>query len=109
MIMRDLLFCGTEPDFLKKKQQRFTGGNPVIPYITTLAWTGRVEKYRQEAPYRGTILLDREGSPAPVDMEEYLIGITALQIPAEYDMEAIKAQAIIAGLISASRCREEWD
>ena len=29
-------------------------------------------------------------------MEEYLIGITALQIPAEYDMEAIKAQAIIA-------------
>ena len=69
----------------------------LIPYITTLAWTGRVEGNTDRGAVSGrTILLDREGSPAPVDMEEYLIGITALQIPAEYDMEAIKAQAIIA-------------
>lgn len=69
----------------------------LIPYIATLAWTGRVEGNTGKGNLSGrTILLDRDGALSPVDMEEYLIGITAIQIPAEYEPEAIKAQAIIA-------------
>lgn len=69
----------------------------LIPYITTLAWTGRVEGNTDRGSRTGrVILLDRGGSLSPVGLEEYLIGITALQIPAEYEKEAVKAQAIIA-------------
>lgn len=69
----------------------------LIPYIATLAWTGRVEGNTEKGNLSGrVVLLDRDGSMSPVDMEEYLIGITAIQIPAEYGEEAIKAQAIIA-------------
>ncbi|MEG1901081.1 MAG: SpoIID/LytB domain-containing protein [Clostridium sp.] len=49
----------------------------LLPYIITLAWTGRVE-----GSEKGT--------------EEYLIGIIAAQIDAGYEKETLKAQAIIA-------------
>ena len=69
----------------------------LIPYITTLSWTGRVEGSTARIPRSGkTILLDREGAARSIEREEYLIGILAVQIPADYEMEALKAQAIIA-------------
>lgn len=68
-----------------------------IPYIVTLAWTGRVEgSIKNSAGAEKTIILDRGTSPSPVDLEEYLIGVTAMQIPAGYEAETLKAQAIIA-------------
>ena len=48
------------------------------------------------------ILLDREdggrnnGTGYAVPLEEYLIGLTAVQIPDGYPKEAVKAQAILA-------------
>lgn len=69
----------------------------IIPYIVTLAWTGRVEGNMQiSKDVKKTILLDRGTSPSAIDIEEYLIGVTAMQIPAGYEMETLKAQAIIA-------------
>ena len=50
----------------------------------------------------GKILLDREdggrnnGTGYAVPLEEYLIGLTAVQIPDGYPKEAVKAQAILA-------------
>lgn len=68
-----------------------------IPYIVTLAWTGRVEgTIKKTEGAKKTIILDRGTSPSPVDLEEYLIGVTAMQIPAAYEVETLKAQAIIA-------------
>lgn len=69
----------------------------IIPYIVTLAWTGRVEGTIPVAKGgKKTIMLDRGTNPTAVDLEEYLIGVTAMQIPAGYEMETLKAQAIIA-------------
>ena len=69
----------------------------LIPYISTLAWTGRVEGNTQRMEEAGkTIVLDRGGTGTAVGLEEYLIGVTAVQIPADYGPEALKAQAIIA-------------
>lgn len=69
----------------------------LIPYIATLAWTGRVEGNTQKMEKAGkSIVLDRGSSETSVDLEEYLIGVTAVQIPASYEPEALKAQAIIA-------------
>lgn len=70
----------------------------LFPYVVTLAWTGTVEgrEKRIESLNSRKILLDRGDTPAYMDMEEYLIGVLARQIPAEYEEEALKAQAIIA-------------
>lgn len=69
----------------------------IIPYIVTLAWTGRVEgNIPVSKGGKKTIMLDRGTSPSAVDLEAYLIGVTAMQIPAGYEMETLKAQAIIA-------------
>lgn len=69
----------------------------LIPYVVTLAWTGRVKgTFESKASSNRTVLLDRSGTPVRVDMEEYLMGILAVQIPAGYEEETLKAQAIIA-------------
>ena len=88
----------------------------LIPYITTLAVSGRVQGADGEkngGNSDGTdgwgsqmsgrqILLDREdgvrnnGTGYAVPLEEYLIGLTAVQIPDGYPKEAVKAQAILA-------------
>lgn len=83
----------------------------LIPYVMTLAWTGsiggvdgislgwqRADTWEHAEPgWRSSrsILLD-EHTGEYMDMESYLIGVTARQISAEYAQEAIKAQAIIA-------------
>lgn len=82
----------------------------LIPYVMTLAWTGGIggiggmalgwQKADRESDAAGresgrSIILDEHGGEY-MDMETYLIGVTARQIPAEYEPEAIKAQAIIA-------------
>ena len=88
----------------------------LIPYITTLAVSGRVQgadggKIRGNSDRTSgwesqtdgrQILLDREdgvrnnGTGDAVPLEEYLIGLTAVQIPDGYPKEAVKAQAILA-------------
>ena len=88
----------------------------LIPYITTLAVSGRVQgadggKIGENSDRTSgwgsqtddrQILLDREdgdrnnGTGYAVPLEEYLIGLTAVQIPDGYPKEAVKAQAILA-------------
>lgn len=88
----------------------------LIPYIATLAVSGRVHGTDEigiggnsdgtsgsgsQAAER-QIYLDREAggsdnsSGHSVPLEEYLIGLTAVQIPDGYPKEAVKAQAILA-------------
>ena len=74
----------------------------MVPYVGTLAWTGTIRgeelRYEQqkETSGRRRILLDRSGGAYYMDMEEYLPGVIARQIPVEYEPETLKAQAIIA-------------
>lgn len=70
----------------------------LLPYIITLAWTGRVEE-KKDIPILTSgkkILLDRKNGETYMDIEEYLPGVVAKQIPADYGREALRAQAIIA-------------
>lgn len=83
-----------------------------FPYIVTLGWTGSINGRGQALErWGGTerlneegkmpldsgrqIILDRE-TTMYLDVEEYLVGVVARQIPAEYTLEALKAQAVIA-------------
>ncbi len=70
----------------------------LFPYIITLAWTGKIEA-RKEVPIITSgkkIILDRKNGESYMDVEEYLPGVVAKQMPADYGKEALRAQTIIA-------------
>lgn len=74
----------------------------LFPYVATLmlsgvmggGYSGGYSHQEQPAGVR-RIRLDRQGQ-GYVDVEEYLVGVVARQMPADYQEEALKAQAIIA-------------
>lgn len=68
-----------------------------FPFVITLAFRGTITGTdRKGEMYSGRkILLDRHQG-GYVDAEEYLVGLVACQMTAEYEPEALKAQAIIA-------------
>ncbi|MEY8355900.1 SpoIID/LytB domain-containing protein [Lachnospiraceae bacterium 54-53] len=70
----------------------------LFPYIITLAWTGKIEEQKKVPLITSgkRILLDRKGSESYMDVEEYLPGVVAKQMPADYGKEALRAQAVIA-------------
>lgn len=83
----------------------------MIPYITTLAWTGlegnvvdEAEEVSSGEDVRYTFALDREKKVIVIrnerevglSVEEFLPYVLAAQIPADFEMETLKAQAILA-------------
>ncbi len=80
-----------------KKSAVFCLAALLIPYVITLAWTGRawgsVEKAEKTGRY---VILDRGSAHIPMELEEYMLGVLAVQISPETEMEALKAQAILA-------------
>lgn len=70
----------------------------LLPYIITLAFTGRVEA-KKNVPILTSgkkVILDRNGGESYLDVEEFLPGAVAKQMPADYGREALRAQAVIA-------------
>ena len=71
----------------------------MIPYVTTLAWTGRLGDgditglSEEEGP---RVIVVRNQREVPLSVEEFLIHVLAGQIPAQYGKETIKAQAVLA-------------
>ena len=75
----------------------------LFPYVFTLVASGgihgigggtRVGSFGEEAWESGRrVYLEGRGF---VDGEEYLVGVVARQMPADYEPEALKAQAIVA-------------
>ncbi len=74
-----------------------------FPYVVTLGWTGSINGSQRVLEHTGepsltsgrTVILDRD-TVTSLDVEQYLAGVVAQQIPAEYEPEALKAQAVIA-------------
>ena len=87
----------------------------MIPYITTLAWTGRLEEVRTSAlvgygsererriddsagqqEQEKQVIAVRGEKEIAISVEEFLIHVLAAQIPVEFGLETLKAQAILA-------------
>ena len=69
----------------------------LFPYIITLTVSGTAaaEQSKEAGQSGRKIYLDREEG-GYVDLEDYLPGVIARQIPADYEPEVLKAQAILA-------------
>ena len=69
----------------------------VVPIGLTLLLNGKMNEIYQNIKNDITYITIRHGAEVKdIDLEEYVMGITAVQIPLEYDLEAIKAQMVIA-------------
>ncbi|MFR8166340.1 MAG: SpoIID/LytB domain-containing protein [Enterocloster sp.] len=99
----------------------------MIPYVTTMAWTGRIgggdftgfEELAgaggegsqggslgtdgNGAAGRRYVAVEREGKVSRVPAEDFLVHVLAAQIPADFGPETLKAQAVIARRISTGR------
>lgn len=66
----------------------------LLPYAGTLLLEGQPASRDIEELYSGRVVELADSSA--VDAEEYLVGLTAAQIPISYGKEAVKAQAVLA-------------
>lgn len=82
----------------------------MIPYITTLAWTGKSEKMENRSQSAAVaepagskfdnngkkVIVIRNGRETEISVEEFLPYVLAAQIPSDFEMETLKAQAVLA-------------
>lgn len=85
----------------------------MIPYVTTMAWTGRLERGNSNRSEGGSLFWNQEIhsgveaekprvivghdiEEASISVEEFLVHVLAAQMPAEFELETLKAQAILA-------------
>jgi len=71
----------------------------MIPYVTTLAWTGRLESVKGNSTIdsgKRKVVVERDEQESAITIEEYLIHVLAAQIPAGFEEETLKAQAVLA-------------
>lgn len=82
----------------------------LFPYIITLTVSGTAaaEQSREPGQSGRKIYLDR-GEGGYVDLEDYLPGVIARQIPADYEPEALKAQAILARTYIRKQMEDETE
>ena len=71
----------------------------LVPYLTALAFSGGEGTQvlaSTKANGSGEILVTREDTSYCVSVDEYLPGVLARQIPADYEPQTLRAQAIVA-------------
>lgn len=80
----------------------------LVPCVFTLLLSGRMQKIyysiKNEADY---ISVKTGGGILDMELEEYVLGVAAAQIPSDYDIEALKAQMIVARTNIYRQIREQ--
>lgn len=71
------------------------------PTVTTILHT--LPKY-EEAPQSMAILVSDGDKLLDMDLEEYLVGVVLAEMPASFEMEALKAQAVAARTYAIRCC-----
>ncbi|TCK93359.1 stage II sporulation protein D [Natranaerovirga hydrolytica] len=87
----------------------------LLPYFITIALSSHNrekdhldEEYHQIAASNYTIhYKDEEGKEQSMDLEEYIIGVVAAEMPASFELEALKAQAVAARTYAIRNIKEE--
>lgn len=68
----------------------------LLPYVITVLCSGNTTMKNSTKEVSGqVVVIKEEGRTEEMGLDEYLAGVLATQIPAEYHLEAIKAQAVL--------------
>ena len=69
----------------------------LLPYVITVLMSGKIRQtYLDRGEDHSFISVEVDGKVREVNFEDYVMGVTALQIPSAYQTEAIKAQMVVA-------------
>lgn len=70
----------------------------LFPYVVTMCVNGVLEQqaYLSKFHSEKTVKVKNQGKEEEMDLEEFLVGVVASEISVDYELEAIKAQAVIA-------------
>lgn len=68
----------------------------LLPYVLTMLFSGVPEKKKHGKDTGQTVCIAYGNRTEKITLDKYLIGVLAAQIPVEYEMEALKAQAVLA-------------
>lgn len=63
-----------------------------------------VESTEQHGPVMIRVLME-DGAVVPMELEEYLVGVVLGEMPADFEPEALKAQAVVARTYTLRMCR----
>ena len=79
-----------------------------VPFIALLAGGHKAEPADGAAPEETVLVLFGEsGAPTELSMRDYIIGSVGAQMPADFSLEALKAQAVLAHTYALRRRAEE--
>lgn len=84
----------------------------ILPCALTFLLNGKMEEiYRSIQDEAAYISVKTSRGIQEMNLEEYIIGITATQIPLDYELEAVKAQMVIArtNLYRQMQDNEVWE
>lgn len=82
----------------------------LLPFIITMVLSGRPSGSNTIGSMDFNIICEKNGSRITLDFNQYLIGVVAANMPAGYELEALKAQAVIIrtyALYNISLLKEE--
>jgi stage II sporulation protein D (peptidoglycan lytic transglycosylase) len=69
----------------------------ILPYVITTIFEGGVNFAKEETENETkSVIVNDNNVTMELDMEQYIIGVLASQIPITYEKEALKAQSVIA-------------
>lgn len=70
----------------------------LLPYVITTMFKGGINFAKDEEHIESTkmVIVNDNNVKLELDIEQYIIGVVASQIPINYEREAIKAQSVIA-------------
>ncbi len=68
----------------------------LLPFLLTLLFTSKSNRLSSMDTMDFNIYYTKGGTRTRIDFDQYLIGVVAANMPAGYNMEALKAQAVIA-------------
>lgn len=63
------------------------------------------ENYGQRANIKVKVLFEKDNKVKEIDLEEYLLGVVAAEMPANFNIEALKAQAVAARTYTYGRIK----
>jgi len=67
-----------------------------LPYVITILFNGKTEnESKQNASEVQIIQIQKENTTEQIDINEYIIGLLASQMPVSYEPEALRAQSVI--------------
>lgn len=67
----------------------------LVPYGITMLLTGTAKAEEGVQKSGITVTYEKQGQALSMDLEEYMIGVLAAELPQDYDYEVYKAQAVI--------------